>query len=152
MSFMHIYIHAHLFIAAIYAIHLVNKEAVTKIYNYNAHKQSVIHRTIALTTYPSLGDDVGHHPPKGEALTGGVPTGTTTPNVAALPAPRPDGDRVPRPPLPRRELDFVNRFIPDSRFGYGFGLKIVKRRSVGDARSWGIGGVPRFGPGIPFYI
>jgi hypothetical protein len=119
------YIHsAHLFIAAIYAIHLVNKEVVTKIYNYNAHKQSVIHRTIALTTYPLLGDDVGHYPPKGEALTG-VLTGTATPDVAALPVgrlrvaeppatgieatgPRTDGDRVPQPPLPRQELDFVN--------------------------------------------
>jgi hypothetical protein len=83
------YIHsAHLFIAAIYTIHLVNKEAMTKTYNYNTHKQFVIHRTIALPTYPSLGDDVGHHPPKGEALTGGVLTGTATPDVAALPAGR----------------------------------------------------------------
>jgi hypothetical protein len=115
-----------------------------------------------------LGDDVGHYPPKGEALTG-VLIGTTTPDVAALPVgrlrvaeppatgieatgPRTDGDRVPQPPLPRQELDFVNGFIPDSRFGYGFGLKIVaERRSIEDARSWGIGGVPRFGPGIPFY-
>lgn len=73
---------------AIYTIHLVNKEAMTKIYNYNTHKQFVIHRTIALPTYPSLGDDVAHHPPKGEATTGGVLTGTTTPDVAALPAGR----------------------------------------------------------------
>jgi hypothetical protein len=50
----------------------INKEVVTKIYNCNADEQFVIRRTTALTTYPSLGDDVGHHPPKGEALTEGV--------------------------------------------------------------------------------
>lgn len=122
---------------------------IYKICNYNVHRQSVIHRNVFLLTYPSLGEDVGHHPPKGEALIGELVTGAATPAVAALPAgrlrvaeapaagtqvpgARMAGGRVPRPPLPRRELGFVNRFIPNSRFVYGFGLKLV-----GEEISWG---------------
>ena len=103
-------------------------------------------------TYPSLGDDVGHHPPKGEALTKGVwLTGAATPAIAALQlagrlraaeaptggaevtGPRTDGDRVPRAPLPRRELDFVNRFIPDSEIWVWIWVKDC----CGEEISWG---------------